>query len=129
GHPPGLGWLCARHVDAARDLASSSMGVAIERLRGASSGPASALPTRTTFTRSIEPITLDTLVARLRELAAGFATVLGVDVPEEHEEVRRTWHPMDGATAPDCPFSDAIARTDPDGPIVRAGERAWWNGD
>lgn len=138
GHPPDEGWFCATHVDRARELATThALADALRRVafdaRRAANRAQSVDTQRTDApvirTRPIAPRGIDELGRAFRELVPALAELVGVPAPRLERVSTRTWHPMDGSVAPDCPFADDIRWTEPDAPISLSGDRAWWNPD
>jgi hypothetical protein len=115
GHPPDTGWLCDAHLEAGRALASDeTLADAVALLRAPRGDGA------------IRPVAVSDFGARLRALAPQIAEALGVPSPVLVARETRHWHPMDGAVAPDCPFTDDIAWTLDESPLSYTSTRAWW---
>jgi hypothetical protein len=125
GHPPDTAWLCERHVEAGRRLAPElDLDDAVSRLRASDpSAPPSPEPRVTT----IRGMPIAEFVDRLQLLVTRIAAQLGVPAPDLVPRTTRTWHPMDGAVAPDCPFVDDTTWTSPESPLTLVGSRAWWS--
>ncbi len=128
GHPPDEEWFCPAHVVAARDLAATHTRPAALR-RIAFDERRAANRSRPVVTRPITPLDIDELGQAFRGLVPALAELVGVPEPRLERVSTRTWHPMDGAVAPDCPYVDDIRWTDADAPIALSGDRAWWNGN
>ena len=115
GHPPDTAWLCAAHLEAGRALApDETLADAVALLR-ASRGDG-----------AIRPVAISDFGARLRALAPRIAAALGVVAPTLDARETRHWHPMDGAVAPDCPYTDDIVWTPAESPLSYTSTRAWW---
>lgn len=112
GHPEHLVWLCARHREQGRALASSRTALQVVAALREHPG-------------------LTEVVALLRRAFDRLAVDLGLDDIERERTEAREWTPMDNAEPPWCPYVDRrglrVARNGVE--LELREELAHWNDD
>jgi len=135
GHPPDTGWFCATHAPRARERAPNHhRGDIIGQLRMADAPPNTPdqpQPARE-FTQDFRWAgSLHDLHRALNEALPVVLEHTGLAGAEIEERTKRTWHPMDGSHAPDCPFVETAVREVRIGDLWVCFEKevAFWNED